>query len=64
VTYDTAAALGAAVMKVHSSSSGLKVEAASLYGRRDAQPPKVKIPFAEYVFRDIRVHEVLPVTIS
>jgi hypothetical protein len=21
-----------------------------------AQPPKVKIPFAEYVFRDIRVH--------
>jgi len=42
--HKTAAALGAAVTKMH----GLLVQI--------AQPPEVSIPFAEFVFRDIRVH--------
>lgn len=42
--HKTAAALGAAVTKMH----GLLVQI--------AQPPVVSIPFSEYVFRDIRVH--------
>jgi propanol-preferring alcohol dehydrogenase len=42
--HKTAAALGAAVTKMH----GLLVQI--------AQPPEVSIPFSEFVFRDIRVH--------
>ncbi|KAG0650926.1 Alcohol dehydrogenase IV [Hyphodiscus hymeniophilus] len=42
--HETAAALGAAVTKMH----GLLVQI--------AQPPNVSIPFAEFVFRDVRVH--------
>lgn len=42
--HDTAAALAAAVTKMH----GIMVQI--------AQPPEVKIPFAEFVFRDVKVH--------
>jgi propanol-preferring alcohol dehydrogenase len=42
--HKTAAALAAAVTKMH----GFMIQI--------AQPPEVSIPFAEFVFRDIRVH--------
>jgi propanol-preferring alcohol dehydrogenase len=42
--HETAAALAAAVTKMHG------------YMIQIAQPPEVSIPFAEFVFRDVRVH--------
>lgn len=45
--HETAAALGAAITKMH----GLLVQI--------AQPPNVSVPFAELVFRDIKIREYL-----
>ncbi|TVY20892.1 alcohol dehydrogenase [Lachnellula arida] len=42
--HETAAALGAAITKMH----GLLVQI--------AQPPNISVPFAELVFRDIKIH--------